>query len=87
MHTRPSKREDALQAAARIVRQTTGQEAPRLNQTPAITEEEKRLRSQAASILGKLGGSKGGKMRAASLSQERRREIAQKAAAKRWGKT
>jgi hypothetical protein len=35
---------------------------------------------------GKLGGAKGGTLRAAKLSPERRREIAQKAAAARWGK-
>jgi hypothetical protein len=35
---------------------------------------------------GKLGGSKGGKLRAANLSPERRAEIARKAAAARWSK-
>lgn len=34
--------------------------------------------------LGRLGGLKGGKARAEKLSQERRTEIARKAAAKRW---
>ncbi len=33
---------------------------------------------------GKLGGAKGGKLRAERLSPERRSEIAQKAAAARW---
>jgi hypothetical protein len=33
---------------------------------------------------GKLGGAKGGKIRAEKLSPERRSEIAQKAAAARW---
>lgn len=33
---------------------------------------------------GRLGGSKGGKSRAESLSSERRREIAKAAAAARW---
>ncbi len=32
-------------------------------------------------------GAKGGKARAANLSPERRKEIARKAAAKRWGKS
>jgi len=50
----------------------------------SISDEERALRSQAASILGKLGGSKGGKMRASKLSAERRREIASMAAASRW---
>jgi len=36
--------------------------------------------------FGKLGASKGGKARALKLSPERRREIARKAGAARWGK-
>ena len=36
--------------------------------------------------LGRRGGMKGGKARAAKLSAERRSEIAREAAAKRWGK-
>jgi len=44
------------------------------------------LRRQAASILGRLGGSKGGKARAASLSADRRAEIARRAAIARWGR-
>jgi hypothetical protein len=35
---------------------------------------------------GKLGGAKGGTIRAAKLSPERRSEIARKAAAARWSK-
>lgn len=41
--------------------------------------------ANAAQKLGRLGGRKGGKARAERLSPERRREIAQKAAQKRWG--
>lgn len=36
--------------------------------------------------IGRLGGLKGGKARAAALTPERRREIAQAAARKRWAK-
>jgi len=43
-------------------------------------------KNKAAQALGKLGGLKGGKARAAKLSPERRKEIAQKAAEARWGK-
>lgn len=39
-----------------------------------------------AVALGKLGGLKGGKARANSLTPERRMEIAKKAAAARWKK-
>ena len=38
----------------------------------------------AAAALGSVGGKKGGVARAASLTPERRSEIARKAAAKRW---
>ncbi|MGB7210749.1 MAG: hypothetical protein WBD27_18990 [Pyrinomonadaceae bacterium] len=43
-------------------------------------------KNPAAVALGKLGGLKGGKARAAALTPERRREIAQKAAKSRWKK-
>jgi len=39
-----------------------------------------------AVALGKLGGSKGGKIRAARLTSEQRREIARKAVLTRWAK-
>lgn len=42
-------------------------------------------KNKAAQALGKLGGLKGGKARAAKLSPERRKEIAQNAAKARWG--
>jgi len=41
-------------------------------------------KNPAAVMLGRLGGLKGGKARAAKLSAKRRREIAQKAAKARW---
>jgi hypothetical protein len=43
-------------------------------------------KNKAAQMLGKLGGLKGGKARAAALTPERRKEIASKAAKARWGK-
>ena len=43
-------------------------------------------KNPAAVALGKLGGQKGGKARAAKLTPEQRKEIAQKAAKKRWEK-
>jgi hypothetical protein len=43
-------------------------------------------KNPAAVALGKLGGSKGGKIRAANLSAKRRSEIAKRAARARWGK-
>lgn len=41
-------------------------------------------KNPAAVALGRLGGLKGGKARAAKLSAEQRKEIAKKAAAARW---
>lgn len=43
-------------------------------------------KNPAAVALGRLGGLKGGKARAKSLSAEKRSEIAKKAAQKRWRK-
>lgn len=52
---------------------------------------QKRLRKQveknpAAVALGKLGGSKGGKARAAGMTQEERSVAAKKAAEARWAR-
>jgi hypothetical protein len=69
------------QIAARFVALSTGQPMPELT-----VSEEKRLRSEAAAILGRMGGSKGGKARAATLSADRRAEIARRAAVARWAK-
>ena len=44
-------------------------------------------RNPAAVALGKLGGAKGGKARAAKLSPAKRKAIAKKAARARWGKS
>ena len=48
--------------------------------------KEQPQKNPAAVALGRLGGQKGGKARAASLTPERRKEIAKKAAAARWKK-
>ncbi len=68
--------------AASIVDDATREAEPE-NAEP-VQEREK---NQAAVALGRLGGLKGGKARAAKLTPEERSEIAKKAAAKRWGKT
>ncbi|MFA6003068.1 MAG: hypothetical protein WC881_03275 [Elusimicrobiota bacterium] len=49
-------------------------------------EEAARLRSEAAKMLGRLGGLKGGRARADKLSPRRRKEISKKAIAARWAK-
>lgn len=48
--------------------------------------EEPSKKNPNAVALGRLGGAKGGKARAAKLTPERLKEIAQKAAKARWDK-
>ena len=43
-------------------------------------------KSEAARLLGKLGGSEGGKARARNMTPEERSEAARKAAKARWAK-
>jgi hypothetical protein len=69
MPKRSSK--DMNEMAFSIVQQVT--------QQPSAPEK-----NPAAVALGRLGGLKGGKARSESLSAKRRKEIAQKAARKRW---
>jgi len=58
---------------------------PDINQLAAhIVEQTTREKNPAAVALGRLGGLKGGKARAKKLSKARRRQIASKAATKRW---
>ncbi len=65
---------DINSLAASIVAEATGD-------GPA---EEPSNKNPAAVALGRLGGQKGGKARAESLTAKRRSEIAKKAAAARW---
>ncbi len=51
-----------------------------------FTAEDFEGKNPAAVMLGRLGGRKGGKARAKSLSPERRKEIARQAATVRWSK-
>jgi hypothetical protein len=78
MPKRSSKPTDLNSRAAAIVAQATSGEPdtdPYEGKNPAAVE------------LGRLGGRKGGKARAAKLTAEQRSEIAKKAAAARWGST
>src|SRR4051812_7779390 len=74
---RPVKKQDGVdieQADAEGMAQPQGL-------SPAPKEK-----NPAAVSLGRLGGLKGGKARAAKLSPAKRKAIAKKAAAKRWSK-
>ena len=66
---------DFAQNARRVVEQAIG--AP-------LAEKPK---NRAAVELGRLGGLKGGKARAQTLSPERRKAIAKKASKARWNRT
>lgn len=79
MPARP-KNLDVSQLAKRILDEATGDEPK--TEAPAPRSEK----NQAAVELGRLGGKKGGIARKDALSQERRSEIAKKAANKRWVK-
>jgi hypothetical protein len=49
-------------------------------------KKEEPVKNPAAVALGRLGGLKGGKARAESLTPKKRSEIAKKAAKARWGR-
>lgn len=69
----PKRPRDANQLAKLMVDIATGQTDDSLPASSPMAE------------LGRAGGLAGGTARAKKLSSERRREIAQKAAAARWG--
>jgi hypothetical protein len=74
----PKRPRDLNQWAKRIVDIATG-EANDREPTP-----EEQGKDAAAVSRGRSGGLKGGKARAASMTPERRAEIAKKAASTRW---
>lgn len=74
-----SSTNDANELAKRIVDLATGNP---IHEDPPVKPEK----NQAAVALGRLGGLKGGKARAESLSPKKRSEIAAKAARSRWAK-
>lgn len=86
MPNRSSKKRprDINQFAATIADDATREGAPTQPEAATPARPEKNPHAQA---LGRLGGLKGGKARAAKLTPEERTEIAKKAAATRWGKS
>jgi hypothetical protein len=75
--TKRKRPKDFNQRAKLIVELATGE---------ATEKNPDEGKNPAAVSLGRLGGLKGGKARAAKLSPERRKEIAKNAAKKRWNK-
>ena len=84
MPTRSSKQEDANREAAGIVAQVTGGPISRIDDPKTMKDAQNICRNRAASILGKLGGNKGGKARPREFTPEKRRQIAQNAAVAKW---
>ena len=80
---RRSSKGDVAQNALRVVEQVIGEPLKPARKTIQFPRKPK---NPAAVMLGKLGGMKGGKARAAKLTAEQRKEIAQRAAKARWGK-
>jgi hypothetical protein len=75
------KEHDFAVNAFRVVQEATGQE-----KEPEQVKPTNDGKNPAAVALGRLGGLKGGKARANKLTPEQRKEIAKKAAQKRWAK-
>lgn len=81
---RKEKREhDFAVTAFRVVQEATGQAEPEPEEAEPELAEGKNPHAVA---LGRLGGLKGGRARAAKMTPEQRREIAKKAALARWNK-
>jgi len=72
---RPKRPRDPFQLAYQVFQEASGEAPPQ-----ALPEND------PATVAQRKGAAKGGKKRASTLTPERRREIAQKAAAKRWAK-
>jgi hypothetical protein len=81
MPRRSSKEHDFAITALRVVEQAIGE---KMDGSPL--EDPIAGKNPAAVALGKLGGAKGGKARAAKLSPAKRKQIAKKAAAARWNR-
>jgi hypothetical protein len=79
--SKPKRPRDPNQLAKLIVALSVGDA-----EEPVATPPDDGGKDPAAVALGRRGGLKGGNARAAKLSAAKRKEIAKKAAAKRWQK-
>jgi len=78
--SKPQRPRDANQLGKLIVDLSVGEA-----DEPVAPMPDDSSKDPAAVSLGRRGGLKGGVARAKSLSAKRRKEIAKKAAKKRWG--
>jgi hypothetical protein len=83
MQKRSSKSKDPNKRAFQVVQEATGADEP---ENAEVELPKPHKKNAAAVALGRRGGKKGGKARAAKLTPEQRSEIARKAAATRWRK-
>lgn len=74
MPKRSSKQKDPSEIARHVLDAVVPDAEPKPEKNPATV------------ALGRLGGLKGGKARAAKLTAKQRKQIAELGAAKRWGK-
>lgn len=85
---RPKRPADFNQRAYEVFQEAIGEVVPEpfVEDEAAIDHLVGTEKNLAAVELGRLGGSKGGKVRAAKLTPHRRIEIARMAAKARWDK-
>ena len=75
--TAKARPRDFNQLAYQVMLESTGQ-------APKLQDEPETPKNPAAVALGRLGGLKGGKARAAKLTSRKRSQLAAKAAKSRW---
>ncbi len=80
--SKPNRPRDPNLLARSVMEDLIGE---KMDGSPLEPKEPPREKNAAAVALSKLGASKGGLARAASLSERKRKMIAKKAAAARWG--
>jgi hypothetical protein len=80
----PDAEQKAIKPATTPRRPKGKQDAADIDRAEGEGMAQPQEKNPAAVALGRLGGLKGGKARAAKLSAAKRKAIARKAAAKRW---
>src|ERR1700733_7642195 len=83
---RPKRPADFNQRAYAVFQEAIGEAPKQPEPTPEPAKPPEREKDPAAVSLGRRGGLKGGKARAAKLTAEERSEIGKKAAAARWAR-
>jgi len=82
--SKPNRPRDPNLLARSVMEDLIGK---KMDGSPLDVKEQPRGKNAAAVALSKLGASKGGLARAASLSDRKRKMIAKNAAAARWSKS